>query len=116
MAGVGSGTGGESAGVVDAAEGTAGGTTRASARIEAWSTRSLNLEWNGRRVSWSVTRDGGHLYVTGAGETVTVAVLPRFGAPDRGLAAGGFAAPMPGVIVEVRVEPGEQVAAGRTWW
>ena len=114
VAGVGSGTGGESAGVVDAAEGTAGGTTRASARIEAWSTRSLNLEWNGRRVSWSVTRDGGHLYVTGAGETVTVAVLPRFGAPDHGLAAGGFAAPMPGVIVEVRVEPGEQVAAGHT--
>ena len=44
-----------------------------------------------------------------------MAVLPRFGAPDQGLAAtGGFAAPMPGVIIEVRVAPGEQVAAGST--
>ena len=41
-----------------------------------------------------------------------MALLPRFGAPDGGLAAGGFAAPMPGVITEVRVTPGEQVAAG----
>ena len=54
------------------------------------------------------------MYLTGDSETVTVRVQPRFPDPDRGRAAGGFAAPMPGVIVEVRVEPGEQVAAGRT--
>ena len=58
--------------------------------------------------------DGERLHLTGDSETVTVAVLPRFGAPDQGLAAGGFAAPMPGVIIEVRVGPGEQVAAGST--
>ena len=111
---VGSSTGGDSTDVGETAEGTADASQRASARIEAWSTRSLNLEWNGRRVSWSVTRDGDHLYVTGSGETVTAVVMPRFPAPEHGLSAGGFAAPMPGVIVEVRVEPGQQVEAGRT--
>ncbi len=63
---------------------------------------------------YAVTADGERLHLTGDSETVTVAVLPRFGAPDHGLAAAGFAAPMPGVIIEVRVEPGERVAAGRT--
>ena len=86
----------------------------APARIASWSPEALDIEWNRRRVRYAVTADGERVYLTGDSETVTVTVLPRFGAPERGLAAGGFAAPMPGVIVEVRVEAGEQVAAGRT--
>ena len=86
----------------------------ARATIAAWSPERLDVEWDGRRIRYVITADGDRIYLTGAGETVTVAVLPRFGAPDPGMAAGGFAAPMPGVIVEVRVEPGEQVSAGRT--
>ena len=110
--------------------------TEAPARIAAWSPETLDIEWNGRRIRYSVTAEGSQvrppahavdpifgysvtahgdrLYLTGDSETVTVAVLPRFGAPESGQSTGGFAAPMPGVIVEVRVEPGEQVAAGRT--
>ena len=88
--------------------------TTSPARIAAWGPGELDLEWNGRRIGYTVTADGDRVHLSGAGETVTVAVLPRFGDPDRGLSAGGFAAPMPGVIVEVRVEPGEQVTAGRT--
>ena len=88
--------------------------SEAPATIAAWSPDTLDVEWDGRRVRYAVTADGDRVHLTGDSETVTVAVLPRFGAPDHGLAAGGFAAPMPGVIVEVRVEPGEQVAAGHT--
>ena len=110
--------------------------TEAPARIAAWSPETLDFEWHGRRVGYAVTADsgrlrppaeaadsslgqavtasGGRMYLTGDSETVTVSVLPRFGAPEGGRASGGFAAPMPGVIVEVRVEPGEQVAAGQT--
>ena len=110
--------------------------TEAPARIAAWSPELLDIEWGGRRVRYAVTAEGGQVhpsahaadsvfgyavtaegdrvYLTGDSETVTVAVLPRFGSPESGRATGGFAAPMPGVIVEVRVEPGEQVAAGRT--
>ncbi len=88
--------------------------TEAVATIAAWSPERLDVEWDGRRVRYAVTADGERLHLTGDSETVTVTVLPRFGAPDRGQAAGGFAAPMPGVILEVRVTPGEQVAAGAT--
>ena len=88
--------------------------TEAPARIEAWSPETLDVEWDGRRVRYEVTADGGRVYLTGDSETVTVMVLPRFGAPEGGQATGGFAAPMPGVIVEVRVTPGEKVAAGQT--
>ena len=88
--------------------------TEGLVRVEAWSPDDLTVEWNGRRVAYAVSADGDRLHLTGAGETVTVAVLPRFGAGDHGLAAGGFAAPMPGVITDVRVASGEQVSAGRT--
>ena len=92
----------------------AGDEVEAPAKIAAWSPEGLDLEWSGRRIGYAVAADGDRLHMTGDSETVTVTVLPRFGAPDRGLAAGGFAAPMPGVIIEVRVTPGEQVAAGST--
>ena len=82
--------------------------------VGAWSFDRLEVEWNGRRAGWAVTRHGDDVHLTGSHETLTVTVLPRFAAPEQAGAAGGFAAPMPGVIVEVRVEPGEQVAAGRT--
>ena len=88
--------------------------TEAPARIGAWSQETLEIEWDGRRVRYAVTADGDRVHFTGDSETVTVRVLPRFGAPEGGQATGGFTAPMPGVIVEVRVTPGEQVAAGRT--
>ena len=88
--------------------------TEAPATVAVWSPDTLELEWNGRRVRYAVTADGDRVHLTGDSETVTVAVLPRFGSPEAGQAAGGFAAPMPGVIIEVRVEPGERVAAGRT--
>ena len=94
--------------------GEAAETVEALARIADWSPDGLEVEWDGRRVRYAVTADGDRVHLTGDTETVTVQVLPRFPDPDRGGAAGGFAAPMPGVIVEVRVEPGEQVAAGRT--
>ena len=85
-----------------------------TATVAAWSPDTLEVEWDGRRVRYAVTADGDLVHLTGDSETVTVTVLPRFGAPEGGQAAGGFAAPMPGVIVEVRVTAGEQVAAGRT--
>jgi len=89
-------------------------SVEATATIAAWRSDGLDLEWDGRRVRYAVAAEGERLHLTGDSETVTVAVLPRFGAPDRDLTAGGFVAPMPGVITDVRVTPGEQVAGGTT--
>ena len=97
---------------VEAAGGDA--TTEAPALVRAWSSDGLDVEWNGRRVGYAVTADGDRIYLTGGGETVTASMVPRFPAPESAHSAGGFVAPMPGLIVEVRVEAGEQVAAGRT--
>ena len=88
--------------------------TEAPARIAAWSPETLDFEWSGRRIGYAVAADGDRVHLTGDSETVTVTVLPRFGAPEGGPATGGFAAPMPGVIVEVRVQAGDQVTAGST--
>ena len=89
-------------------------SVRATATVAHWSPEALDLEWGGRRVSWAVTGHEDLVHLTGDRETLTVAAVPRFIVPGRDHAAGGFAAPMPGVIVEVRVEPGEQVSKGRT--
>ncbi|MCY4175708.1 MAG: ATP-grasp domain-containing protein [Acidimicrobiaceae bacterium] len=90
--------------------------TVAAARLAAWGPETLTLEWDGRQVRYTVTaaQDRDRVYLTGDAETVAVAVVPRFGAPETALADGGFAAPMPGVIVEVRVAAGERVPAGAT--
>ena len=86
----------------------------AAAVVRTWSPDTLDVEWNGRRVVYAVTAEGDRIYLTGGRETVTATVVPRFLAAESGHSGGGFAAPMPGVIVEVLVEAGEQVAAGRT--
>ena len=106
----------QAAGAVDVSAGASEAVeaVEALARISTWSPDDLEVEWDGRRVRYAVTADGDRMYLTGGAETVAVQVLPRFGDPERGRSTGGFAAPMPGVIVEVRVAPGEQVAAGRT--
>ncbi len=88
--------------------------TEAAATVRAWSAHLIEVEWNGLRTVYAVTRDGDRLYLTGGGGTVTVSVLPRFASAESGTRTGGFAAPMPGVIVDVRVTAGERVAAGRT--
>ena len=121
------GTEGAAAGGGSPGEGAAAGrgspaegaeADRDSAKVFSWSPESIDVEWRGRRVRYAVTLTGPvhrpRLYLTGGGETICVAVIPRFEPPGGADATGGFAAPMPGVIVEVRVQPGEQVAAGHT--
>ena len=72
------------------------------------------MEWNGVRTGYRVTRAGDDVYLTAARGTVTARVVPRFEPPGRASAAdGGLAAPMPGKVLEVSVEPGQRVEAGR---
>lgn len=106
------------------ASAAAGGDARARlipdgrATVHAWSPRSLDLEFCRRRVDYVVTHGvtvtGDELYLTGPAGSATLLVLPRFVPPGPARQAGGFVAPMPGVVLEVRVEPGDQVKAGQT--
>ena len=84
------------------------------ATVESWSAEHLSIEWNARRVGYRVKRADDKLFLTGTAETVTVTVVPRFSAGSDAEVQGGFTAPMPGVIVDIRVQAGEHVRAGST--
>src|SRR5204862_6931196 len=70
----------------------------------------------GRRHSARVARagDGNRLHVQVPGGTVDVYIVPRFVVPGTEAASAGFVAPMPGVVLEVRCEAGDDVTAGQT--
>ena len=82
--------------------------------VHGWSRERIDVEWNGVRTGYRVTQAGDEVYLTAARGTVTARVVPRFEPPGRASAAdGGLAAPMPGKVLEVSVEPGQRVEAGR---
>ena len=82
--------------------------------VHGWSRERIDVEWNGVQTGYRVTRSGDDVHLTAARGTVTTGVVPRFEPPGRASAAdGGLAAPMPGKVLEVSVEPGQRVEAGR---
>jgi propionyl-CoA carboxylase alpha chain len=64
------------------------------------------------RQRFLVAADGERVFVHGAGATSELLRVPRFPEAVRADAIGGFSAPMTGVVREVRVQPGQRVAAG----
>jgi propionyl-CoA carboxylase alpha chain len=84
------------------------------ARVHRWSERDIDVEVNGLRCTSRVTRAGDHLYVQTPRGTVSFAILPRFVAPGVEATLGGLSAPMPGVIIDVRVAVGQRVEVGET--
>jgi propionyl-CoA carboxylase alpha chain len=85
-----------------------------SARVHRWSHDSLDAEVDGRRVRSRVTQHGEHLYVQVLEGTVDFAVVPRFEIRRPEATPGGLNAPMPGVVLDVRVSAGQRVQVGET--
>jgi propionyl-CoA carboxylase alpha chain len=90
------------------------GVGDATARLHAWTPRSIDLELDGRRATHAVTRAGDRLHVQVSGGTVDLVVVPRFVVPGSTGTTGGLVAPMPGVVLEVRCAAGDRVGAGQT--
>src|SRR6185369_12034797 len=67
---------------------------------------------DGVRRRFTVAVDGETAYVHGPLGTAALAAVPRFPAARRDEIAGGCLAPMPGVIRQVRVAPGDRVEKG----
>ena len=84
------------------------------ARVHAWTPCSIDVEVDGHRWVALVTAAGDHLHVQSARGTVHLRVRPRFVVPGPAEVAGGFVAPMPGVVLDVRVAAGQAVSAGET--
>ena len=84
------------------------------ARVHSVSGCAIDLELDDRRWTAVVSRVGEHLYVQVPQGTVDLVIQPRFTPPAPEQVAGGFIARMPGVVIDVRVEPGQAVSAGQT--
>jgi propionyl-CoA carboxylase alpha chain len=84
------------------------------ARVHAWSPGAVDVEIDGRRRRSRVTRAGDRIFVQTARGDVELALLPRFVLPGADATSGGLVAPMPGKVIELRVEVGQRVAAGET--
>ena len=85
------------------------------AQIRAWDTRAIDLEMKDLRRSVRVSHVGDHLYVQARRGTIEFAVVPDFVVPGSVVSTtGGLGAPMPGVVLDVRVEVGQHVLAGES--
>ncbi len=60
-----------------------------------------------------VLRRGSQVWVQGPDGDVALTAVPRFPEAEREAVAGGLAAPMPGIVLAVHVQAGDQVTAGR---
>ena len=70
------------------------------------------LEVAGVRHTARVTRDGDQVYVDLPGGSVTLREVPRFTDPADAIPSGSLLAPMPGTVVKVATEVGDEVEAG----
>ena len=75
---------------------------------------TIDVEIDGRRATHRVTRAGDRLHVQSTTTTVTLEIVPRFTLPGAEVHGGGLLAPMPGVVLDVRVAVGDQVEKGTT--
>ncbi len=82
------------------------------ARVVAAAADALVAELDGVRRRFTVTTDDETTFVHGPLGTATLVAVPRFPASRREEIAGGCLAPMPGVIRQVRVAPGDRVEKG----
>ena len=89
-----------------------------AARVRLASSAALpiaELEIDGRRRAFRVTPGPGQtVYVQDARGEIVLEELPRFPEPEAvEVAIGGYAAPMPGKVLDVRVQAGDAVTKGQ---
>lgn len=82
--------------------------------VHDWSETGIDIEISGVRSTSAVTRSGDMLHVQAQSGTESFELIPRFVPPSSSGPAGGFVAPMPGTVLDVRVQPGDTVVAGDT--
>jgi propionyl-CoA carboxylase alpha chain len=82
-------------------------------RVLRHNHRDVDIEIGGRRMTSRITRTGDDLHVQTPGGTAHLHVVPRFRPPVSSGPDGGLNAPMPGVVLHLRVAPGDTVATGQ---
>ena len=94
-----------------------------AARVHSWSPREIEIEIGGVRQRHRITArtvdsarnsNVDRLWVQMPMGTVELVIAPRFVVPGSEGPSGGFVAPMPGVVLDMRVAPGDAVTKGQT--
>jgi len=83
------------------------------ATVVAASPSEVTLETGGVRTTYAVSVVGDAVDVDWPGGHAALRRTPRFVDPADAVATGSLLAPMPGTVVSVAVEPGQQVEAGQ---
>jgi len=89
------------------------GYVLADAAVVSASPTAVALESGGVRTSYEVAVIGDRVDVDWPGGHLALRVAPRFVDPADAVATGSLLAPMPGTVVSVAVEAGQQVEAGQ---
>ena len=83
-------------------------------KLHKWSARSIEAEIEDERINSLITESPETIHVQTTKGTVSFVLLPRFEPPGFQIAEGSLVAPMPGVVLEIRVSPGDSVSTGDT--
>ena len=86
--------------------------TRGVARLHRVDGETVDIEVDGSRRVVAVTGRGSQFWVQGPSGEVQLTELPRFPDTEQEEVAGGYAAPMPGKVISIHVEPGDTVSRG----
>ncbi|MBL90049.1 MAG: carbamoyl-phosphate synthase L chain ATP-binding protein [Actinobacteria bacterium] len=82
--------------------------------LHKWSTEDIEAEIEGERTTSLITESAETIHVQTIKGTVSFGLIPRFEPPGFQIAEGSLVAPMPGIVLEIRVSPGDNVSAGDT--
>ncbi len=87
-----------------------------SAQVESWTQDVIAVRIGRVRMEHRVTAGakGDRLWIQMPMGTVELQIVPKFTVPGSDGPGGGFLAPMPGVVLDVRVAPGDTVSKGDT--
>jgi propionyl-CoA carboxylase alpha chain len=83
------------------------------ARVHRWWPGGIDVDVEGRRRAWRITATADRLFVQSPRRTLELELVPRFQLPGSGAPSGSLTAPMPGVVLEVRVQVGDRVTVGQ---
>ncbi|MDP6482029.1 MAG: biotin carboxylase N-terminal domain-containing protein [Acidimicrobiales bacterium] len=83
-------------------------------QVHRWARGEIDLEVDGLRSTSRVTGTGNKVLLQVSRGTAVFDVVPRFVLPGTEEPTGGLTAPMPGVVLELRVAVGDAVTTGQT--
>ena len=83
-------------------------------KLHKWSARGIEAEIENERINSLITESPEAIHVQTTKGTVSFVIVPRFEPPGFQIAEGSLVAPMPGVVLEIRVSPGDSVSTGDT--